>query len=72
MFTNDIFKDSDHYNDWKIKKTVVGDYTRIGSNATILPVTIGNNVIIGAGAVVTRNVPNNCIVKGNPGVIIER
>ena len=39
---------------------------RIGSNATILPVTIGDNVVIGAGAVVTKDIPSNSVVKGNP------
>lgn len=50
----------------------IGDYTQIGSNATILPdVKIGSNVIIGAGAVVTKNIPDNCVVVGVPGVIIK-
>jgi maltose O-acetyltransferase len=44
----------------------VGNNVRIGSNATILPVKIGNNAIIGAGSVVTKDVPENSIVKGNP------
>ena len=44
----------------------------IGSNATILPVTIGVNAEVGAGAVVTRDVPDNCIVVGNPAKIIKR
>jgi len=42
----------------------------IGSNATLLPVTIGENVKVGAGAVVTKDVPDNCIVTGNPARII--
>lgn len=66
VFTNDIFTDSESVKDWKLKKTTIGKGTRIGSNATILPVHIGENCIIGAGAVVTKNVPNNTIVKGNP------
>lgn len=65
-FVNDIFIDSDSYQNWKFKKTVVGNNVRIGSNATILPVNIGNNAIIGAGSVVTKDVPENGIVKGNP------
>lgn len=48
----------------------VGDYTFIGSNATILPkIKIGQNAIIAAGAVVTKDVPDNCMVAGNPAVI---
>ncbi|WP_396175393.1 acetyltransferase [Flavobacterium sp.] len=48
----------------------IGDYTTIGSNATILPrVSIGKNVIVGAGSVVTKDVPDNCLVVGVPAVI---
>tara|TARA_Y100001972_G_C7658325_1_gene331721 strand:- start:2627 stop:3052 length:426 start_codon:yes stop_codon:yes gene_type:complete len=65
MFINDTF-DSDVIEDWKMKKTTVGDRVRIGSNATILPVNIGNNVVIGAGSVVTKDIPDNCVVYGNP------
>ncbi len=68
MFTNDTF-DSDLIENWKMKQTVVGDRVRIGSNSTILPVKIGNNVIIGAGSVVTKDIPDNCIVYGNPAKI---
>ena len=66
MFTNDTFTDSNSTQDWKLKKTKIGNRVRIGSNATILPVTIGDDVIIGAGSVVTKDVPPNSIVKGNP------
>ena len=65
MFVNDKF-DSDVIENWKMKKTKVGKNVRIGSNATILPVSIGDNAIIGAGAVVTKDVPANATVKGNP------
>lgn len=68
MFTNDTF-DSDKIENWNIKSTIVGDGVRIGSNSTILPVTIGNNVIIGAGSVVTKDVPDNVTVYGNPARI---
>lgn len=50
----------------------VGSFTSIGSNATILPnVKIGNNVIVGAGSVVTKDVPDNCVVVGIPAKIIK-
>lgn len=53
-------------------RCTVGSYTQIGANATILPdLKIGSNVIIGAGAVVTKNVPDNCLVYGNPAKIIQ-
>jgi maltose O-acetyltransferase len=65
MFTNDKF-DSENINDWIMRKTKVGNNVRIGSNSTILPVTIGDNVIIGAGSVVTKDIPSNTTVYGNP------
>ncbi|MBV8573181.1 MAG: N-acetyltransferase [Acidobacteriaceae bacterium] len=53
--------------DWAIELTVVKRGASIGSGATILPnVTIGENAIVGAGSVVTRSVPDNVIVAGNP------
>jgi acetyltransferase-like isoleucine patch superfamily enzyme len=67
MFTNDKF--TEEKEEWILRKTVVGNNVRIGSNATILPVSIGNNVVIGAGSVVTKDVPDNCVVYGNPVVI---
>ena len=68
MFTNDTF-DSDLIENWEMKKTIIGDRVRIGSNSTILPVKIGNNVIIGAGSVVTKDIPDNVTVYGNPARI---
>ena len=51
-------------------KVTIGDYCRIGSNSTILPnIKIGNNVTIAAGAVVTEDVPDNCMVAGIPAKI---
>ena len=70
-FTNDKF-DSPDIKSWILRKTIVGSNVRIGSNSTILPVKIGNNSIIGAGAVVTKNVPDNCTVAGNPAKIINK
>jgi len=68
MFTNDKF-DSDTIESWNHKKTKIGKRVRIGSNSTILPVTIGDNVIIGAGSVVTKDIPSNTTVYGNPATI---
>jgi acetyltransferase-like isoleucine patch superfamily enzyme len=70
MFVNDIF-DSPSISEWNMKKTIVGDNVRIGSNCTILPVKIGDNSIIGAGSVVTKDVPMNSVVAGNPAKIIR-
>ena len=66
MFVNDLFSDSVNIKEWKMKNTKIGNRVRVGSNATILPVNIGDDVIIGAGSVVTKNVPSGTIVKGNP------
>ncbi|OGK12504.1 acetyltransferase [Candidatus Roizmanbacteria bacterium RIFCSPHIGHO2_02_FULL_37_15] len=57
--------------DWKLLNTVVKTRAAIGSNATVLGgVTIGENALIGAGSVVTKDVPKNAIVVGNPAKII--
>lgn len=53
--------------DWKVEPTLVKKNASIGSGATILAnVTIGENALVGAGSVVTRDVPANAIVAGNP------
>lgn len=53
--------------------TVIGQDCVIGVRAIILPgVKIGDSSIVGAGSVVTKDVPNNCIVAGNPAVIIRK
>jgi UDP-2-acetamido-3-amino-2,3-dideoxy-glucuronate N-acetyltransferase len=69
-FTNDRFPRSKQYPD-EFLRTVVKTKATIGANATILPgLTIGENAMIGAGAVVTRSVPPFAIVVGNPAKII--
>ena len=58
--------------DWKVERTLVKKGASIGSGSTILAkVTIGENAIVGAGSVVTRNVPANAIVAGNPSKVLR-
>lgn len=59
--------------DWAVQPTIVKKGATIGSGSTILcNVTIGENAIVGAGSVVTKDVPSNTIVAGNPSRIIRR
>jgi acetyltransferase-like isoleucine patch superfamily enzyme len=59
--------------DWEVKPTVVKKGASIGSGATILcNVTIGERAIVGSGSVVTRDVPANTIVAGNPARVLRR
>jgi acetyltransferase-like isoleucine patch superfamily enzyme len=58
--------------DWKVEPTVVKKRASIGSGSTILSkVTIGENALVGAGSVVTRDVPANAVVAGNPAKILR-
>lgn len=79
MFTNDKFPSAINADgslkkgdDWELTKTLVKTGAAIGSNATILPgITIGEFALIGAGSVVTKDVPPRSIVVGNPAKVIK-
>ena len=68
MFINDLFEDGGpaRGDRTKWRATRIGDRVSIGSNATILPVSIASGTVIGAGAVVTRDIVEPGIYVGNP------
>jgi len=74
MFINDLFQKGGpargDKNLWK--STIIGNNVSIGSNATILAVSICNNVVVGAGAVVTKNIEVPGIYVGNPAKLIRK
>ena len=64
-FTNDIYPRSKH--DFELSRTIIKKGASIGANATIIAgITIGEYSLIGAGSVVTKDIPNNTLWKGNP------
>ena len=73
MFVNDLFKNGGPANGDKSlwQSTTIGSYVSIGSNATILPVSICDHVVIGAGAVVTKSITKPGIYAGNPAKFLR-
>jgi acetyltransferase-like isoleucine patch superfamily enzyme len=74
MFINDAFRTGAPAGADKTKweKTVIGNHVSIGSNATILPVKICDGVVIGAGAVVTKNIDLPGVYAGNPAKLVVK
>ena len=79
IFINDLFPRATTQDgelqtekDWKVEYTLVKKGASIGSGATILAnVVIGENAMVGAGSVVTRDVPDNSVVAGNPAKVLR-
>ena len=79
MFTNDLFPRATNLDgsqqtdqDWTLLETFVKKGASIGSNVTIVcGITIGENALIGAGSVVTKDIPDNVVVVGNPAKILK-
>ncbi|HEY1648198.1 MAG TPA: acyltransferase [Terracidiphilus sp.] len=78
-FTNDTYPRATKGNgdlqtetDWKVEPTVIRKGASVGSGATILcNISVGENAIVGAGSVVTKDVPPNSIVAGNPAKVLR-
>jgi len=69
IFTNDKYPKA--RGEWKLRETIVEDDVSIGAGAVVLPgVRIGRGAMVGAGAVVTKDVPSNAVVVGNPAKVI--
>jgi UDP-2-acetamido-3-amino-2,3-dideoxy-glucuronate N-acetyltransferase len=79
MFINDSYPRATGANgglqteaDWKVERTVIKKGASVGSGTTILSkITVGENAIVGAGSVVTKDVPANSIVVGNPARVLR-
>jgi acetyltransferase-like isoleucine patch superfamily enzyme len=79
MFINDSYPRATAANgglqteaDWKVERTTIKKGASIGTGSTILAnVTVGENAIVGAGSVVTKDVPPNSIVAGNPAKVLR-
>lgn len=79
IFTNDTYPRATNSDgtlqteaDWKVEPTVIGKGASIGSGATLLSnLRVGENAIVGAGSVVTKDVPANAIVAGNPAKVLR-
>ena len=80
MFTNDLFPRATNADgslqtadDWKCLPTVVKKGAAIGSNATLLcGITVGERAVVGAGSVVTKDVPAGAVVAGNPARVLRK
>lgn len=74
MFVNDLFEDGKPAggDKTKWKTTMIGNNVSVGTNATILPVSICDDVVIGAGAVVTKDISEPGVYAGNPARLLKK
>jgi len=74
VFINDLFQEGGPAGGdrTKYKSTKIGHHVSIGSNATILPVTIADHTVIGAGSVVTKDISEPGIYAGNPAKLVRK
>ena len=73
MFINDDFKKGKITRNFSLfKKTKIGDQVIIGSNSTILPVSICSGTVIGAGSVVTKSIKKKGVYAGNPAKFLRK
>ncbi|EXY76736.1 acyltransferase [Bacteroides fragilis] len=71
-FTNDMYPRS-HNTNWVLQKTLVCKGASIGAGSTLLPgLTIGENAMIGAGSMVTKNIPAGEVWVGNPAHFVKK
>ena len=71
-FTNDLFPHSKNP-DWELKRTIIKKGASIGANATMLcGITIGENAMVGAGSVVTKDIPSGELWVGNPAKFLRK
>ncbi len=69
----DKLNQTDQKDEKAIEKAIRELFGTVGANPAVLPgVTIGNNVVIAAGAVVTKNIPDNCVAGGVPAKVIKK
>ena len=74
MFINDLFKEGapERHDASKWRATKIGNNVSIGSNVTMLPVSVCDNVVIGAGSVVTKDITEPGIYAGNPARLMRK
>jgi len=72
MFVNDKFENGKPSGKDKLRETLIGNNVSIGSNSTILPVSICDDVVIGAGSVITKNILKPGIYAGNPSKFLRK